>query len=121
MGAGLQAAAEAGFGFKLFVYIDDPRSRAAALAAAAALKRAFRPRELETRFFSSPRELDGLLAARNGPDLVYSDLRRDSRVLGAGRNAFSSALFEPGYEGALESARRLLELCEWKFSARYRP
>ncbi len=120
LGEGLPLAAEAGFGFKLFVYLEDDAARAAALKAASALKAGLGPRALETRFFSSPLELERLLAGRNGPDLVYSDLRRDSRVLGAGRNHFSSAIFEPAYDGAMESVRRLLELCEWKFSARYR-
>ena len=38
--------------------------------------------------------------------------------LGAGY-PFSAALFEPGYAGALETWRRLLELCEWDFNERY--
>lgn len=116
---GLALAAEAGFGFQLLVYQEGKAGRAAALKAAAALGKALKPRSLKTRFFSTPEELERLLAAKAGPDLVYSDLRRDPRALAAGRNVFSSLLFEPCYEGALESARRLLELCEWKFSARY--
>jgi len=116
---GLGIAAEAGFGFELLVYLEGKDGRKAALGAAAALGRALETRGLRTRFFSTPAELQRLLSRGGGPDLVYSDLRRDPRVLAAGRNPFSSLLFEPGYEGALESARRLLELCEWKFSARY--
>jgi len=116
---GLGIAAEAGFGFELLVYLEGEDGRKAALGDAARLGRALKTRGLRTRFFSTPAELQRLLSRRGGPDLVYSDLRRDPRVLAAGRNPFSSLLFEPGYEGALESARRLLELCEWKFSARY--
>ncbi|GAF76725.1 unnamed protein product, partial [marine sediment metagenome] len=51
--------------------------------------------------------------------LVYSDLRNDSRVASAGKNPFSARLFEPGYAGALETWRRLLELCDWDFNERY--
>ncbi len=116
---GLGLAAESGFGFDLLVYLEGKAGRPAALRAAAALGKAFRAGNLRTRFFSAPGELERLLAARGGPDLVYSDLRRDPRALAAGKNSFSSLIFEPGYEGALESVRRLLELCEWKFSARY--
>ena len=41
------------------------------------------------------------------------------RVAAAGKNSFSAGLLEPGYGGAVESWRRLLELCDWDFNEQY--
>ena len=116
---GLPLAAEAGFGLRLLVRLDDKAGRQASAKAAGALSSALKARSFETVFFSSPAELERLLARPEGMRLVYSDLLRDPRVLAAGKNPFSSKIFEPGYDGALESARRLLELCDWNFSRKY--
>ena len=69
--------------------------------------------------FGKPEELSALLRSGKELRLVYSDIRMDPRVTGAGKTPFSAALFEPGYDGAVETLRRLLELCEWEFNERY--
>ena len=71
------------------------------------------------KVFGDPAELPRLLRADRAVRLVYSDMRGDPRAAAAGKVPFSAALFEPGYEGALESWRRLLELCDWDFNERY--
>ena len=70
-------------------------------------------------FLKTADELHGLLRADKALRLVYSDIRRDPRVVSAGKTPFSAALFQPGYAGALETWRHLLELCEWDFNERY--
>lgn len=111
--------AEAGFGIRLLAGAPTPAARKAAAAEAALLGKQLAPSSFQTGFFSGPRELAALLRRPAAMRLVYSDIRRDPRVLAAGKNPFGPALFEPGYDGAIESARRLLALCGWDFSARY--
>jgi nitrogenase subunit NifH len=115
----LPLVAEAGFGIRLLVRAGNQAERKAAAAAAAALRKKLGARRLETVFFSGQEKIGARLARPAAMRLVYSDIRRDPRVLAAGKNPFGAALFEPGYDGAVESARRLLGLCEWDFSARY--
>ena len=74
---------------------------------------------ISAEIFKTLRELGELLRSDRALRLVYSDIRRDPRVISAGKNPFSAALFEPGYAGTLETWRRLLELCEWDFNERY--
>ena len=109
----LPVLAEAGFRVRLFIMTDGSVKKTP--VDISGLKGA----AVTVKFFKTPRELDGLLRADRALRLVYSDIRRDSRVVSAGKNPFSIALFEPGYEGALETWRRLVELCEWKFNERY--
>jgi hypothetical protein len=115
----LAALAESGLRLRLFVRLDSSGGKAGAERAAARLRETLKPCGLKINFFSADRELAGLLSGPASLRLVYSDIPMDPRVLAAGRNPFSRALFEPGYGGAVESARRLLELCRWDFSRRY--
>ncbi|HNT96656.1 MAG TPA: hypothetical protein PKK31_00140 [Elusimicrobiales bacterium] len=110
----LPVVLEGGFRADLLVYAPDPAARTRAAAAALALGRKLGA-PLRPRFFSTPARLDALLRRPRAMKLVYSDARLDPRVTGAGRRPFSAALFEPGYDGALETVRRLLELCECDF------
>jgi hypothetical protein len=110
---------EAGLGLRLLVHLADPAGRAVAAKAAASARARFKAGAFGVFFFSSPAELHELLAGRADAKLVYSDIPRDPRILAAGRTPFTDSVFEPGYEGALESARRLLELCERKFDEKY--
>lgn len=114
----LPVLAEAGFKVRLFVMAGDgtPAKIAPQIAA---LKASLPGLRLSAKTFATPEELAGLLRSDRGLRLVYSDVRRDRRVVSAGKNPFSTALFEPGYDGALETWRRLLELCEWDFNERY--
>lgn len=113
----LNALAEAGFGIRLLVRRDGAPLKSAARAAGE-LRAKLGAARFTSAFFSSPRELAALLRSPSRLRLVYSDVRRDARVLRAGRTPFSRELFKPGYDGAVESARRLLRLCEWDFSRR---
>ena len=45
-------------------------------------------------------------------DLIYSDIRNDSRILRLGKHSFSSAMIEPGYAGAAETLRRFADMLE---------
>ncbi len=110
--------AEAGLAVRLFVHTADPalkalaRTEAVALAARTGIK-------FKLVFFDSP---GGLLKALSGDRalrLAYSDIPLDPRLSAAGKSAFSVAVCEPGYEGALETLRRLAQLCEWDFNERY--
>ena len=115
----LPVLAEAGFKVRLFV-MDGPAAAPSVLGPRiTALKTAFPGLRLTTAAFSTPPELAQLLRSERALRLVYSDIRRDRRVVSAGKNPFSAGLFEPGYEGALETWRRLLYLCEWDFNERY--
>ena len=113
----LSVLAEAGFKTRLFVDAEGPSEKTA--AGLELLKAESPGARLSAEFFKTPRELAALLSGDRTLRLVYSDLRRDRRVLSAGKSPFSAALFEPGYAGALETWRRLLELCEWDFNERY--
>ncbi|MEI7529611.1 MAG: nitrogenase component 1 [Elusimicrobiota bacterium] len=114
----LPVVLEAGFGADLLVHAPDPAARVKAAAAAVSLGRTLKA-PLKPRFFSSPAQLDAMLRRPRAMKLVYSDIRLDPRVVVAGRSPFSAALFEPGYDGALETVRRLLELCECDFNEKY--
>ncbi|MDT8285917.1 MAG: AAA family ATPase [Elusimicrobiales bacterium] len=108
---------EGGFVPRFFVLAASEGERR---AAAAGLKAAlpglrFAPPVL----FSSPAGLRRLLRADRAVRLVYSDVRSDGRVAAAGKTPFSAGIFEPGFDGALETWRRLLELCDWDFNERY--
>ena len=88
------------------------RTEAAALAA----KTGTKPR---LAFFDSPASLLKVLSGDRALRLVYSDIPLDPRLAAAGKSAFSVALCEPGYEGAVETLRRFAQLCEWDFNERY--
>jgi len=115
----LPVLAEAGFKVRLLVMAGGGASPAKIAPQFAALKASLPGLRLSAETFSTPEELGKLLRSERGLRLVYSDIRRDSRVVSAGKSPFSAALFEPGYNGALETWRRLLELCEWDFNERY--
>ena len=51
----------------------------------------------------------------SGLSAVYSDLSLDERLLSAGVGRFSLADLEPGFEGAVRTAGRLLRLCRAGF------
>ena len=113
----LPVLAEAGFDIRLF--ISGAGSDKKVLSDISALKASLPGHRLSAKFFETQRELAPLL--RSGPALrlVYSDIRSDPRVVSAGKTPFSAALFEPGYDGALETWRRLADLCEWDFNEHY--
>jgi nitrogenase iron protein NifH len=113
----LPVLVEAGFGIRLFVSGESFYKKTA--ADISALKAALPEMRLSVKFFETKKELAALLRGDPVLRLVYSDVRNDPRVVSAGKNPFSAALFEPGYEGALESRRRLAELCEWDFNERH--
>ena len=113
----LPVLAEAGFGIRLFVTGGVSAKKAA--ADISALKASLPGKRLSADFFETKRELAALLRSDPALRLIYSDVRNDPRVVAAGKNPFSAALFEPGYDGALETRRRLLDLCEWDFNERY--
>ncbi|OGS11934.1 MAG: hypothetical protein A2234_03815 [Elusimicrobia bacterium RIFOXYA2_FULL_58_8] len=119
----LPVLAEAGFKIRLFVLSASPTGapdlRKRIKARVSALKAALPALRVSTELFSTPAELTKLLRTAPALRLVYSDIRRDPRIVAAGKNPFSAALFEPGYAGALETWRRLTELCEWDFNERY--
>jgi hypothetical protein len=107
--------AEAGFALRFMLPSEDKAKAAAGLAA---LRRALPGCKMTAAYFNGPAGLDELL--RSGRlRLVYSDIGRDARVLAAGRTPFSAGIFEAGYAGAAETARRLLELCDWDFNEKY--
>jgi hypothetical protein len=115
-----QLAAEAGFGIRLLVHLESAADKGAAVREASALASRSGAARFEKAFFRDPAGLGRLLASPVSMRLVYSDINMDPRVLAAGKNTFSARLFEPGYDGALESARRLLALCDWEFTLRYK-
>ncbi len=110
--------AEGGWALRFFVLTGGTPDRKAAAAIKAALPAGA---ACEIGFFSDPAALPRLLRADKALRLVYSDVRADGRVAAAGRTPFSAGIFEPGYDGALETWRRLLELGEWDFNERYLP
>jgi hypothetical protein len=50
----------------------------------------------------------------------YSDIYYDTRIIMNGKNAFSSFIFEKGFEGAIRSLEKLLNLCETSFFNEYK-
>lgn len=60
--------------------------------------------------FESENEILNILENIPNLKMVYSDLRDDERIVCAGKIPFSSDLLEPGYEGAVETLRRIAEL-----------
>ncbi|HNW43990.1 MAG TPA: nitrogenase component 1 [Elusimicrobiales bacterium] len=126
----LPVLAEAGFKIRLLLPATEPPAAGGragkspslpgkAAAALATLKAANPGLRVSAAVFRTPAELRALLRADKALRLVYSDIRLDPRVTAAGKTPFSASLFEAGYEGALETRRRLLELCQWDFNERY--
>jgi len=129
----LPVLAEAGFKVRLFVMTGNrsaspgrpaeaERGAAGSVKIArhlAGLKASLPGLRVSAEAFATQKELNGLLRSDPSLRLVYSDIRRDPRVVSAGKNPFSAALFEPGYDGAIETWRRLTERCEWEFNERY--
>lgn len=135
---------EAGFKVRLFIMADSSQKNAAIIAGLKTLLPGWRvsaansppkgkPQRgvpsavgkgseqagITVKFFKTPHALHALLRADRALRLVYSDIRSDPRVVSAGKNPFSAALFEPGYAGVLETWRCLLELCDWDFNEHY--
>ncbi|MCX5791615.1 MAG: hypothetical protein NTY45_05260 [Elusimicrobia bacterium] len=113
----LPVLGEAGFRVRLFIKGEGLSKTAA--AGFSKLKAAVPGCALSVKFFNTMDELAVLLRTDSALKLVYSDIRMDPRVVAAGKNSFSAALLEPGYLGAVETWRRLLELCEWDFNEKY--
>jgi len=109
---------EAGMPVRLFAYARDRAARTLAVKEAGLLgkRTGARPRLL---FFDSPAGLRRALSADRTMRIVYSDIPGDARLAEAGKNDFSAAMCEPGYEGTIETMRRLANLCEWEFNERY--
>ena len=109
---------ESGLAIRLFAYAPAAEAKALAKTEAAALaaKTGTKPR---LAFFDSPASLLKVLSGDRALRLVYSDIPLDPRLAAAGKSAFSVALCEPGYEGAVETLRRFAQLCEWDFNERY--
>jgi nitrogenase subunit NifH len=103
--------AESGFALRFMLPAEEKGKASVALAA---LRRSL-PGRVSSAFFRGRAGLDGLLRRNVKLRIVYSDISRDARLLAAGRTPFSAGIFEAGYEGAAETARRLLELCEGGF------
>ena len=72
----------------------------------------------ETKFFKDRAEL-GALLSREKSRLVYSEVRGDARLLRLGKTPVPPSVCEPGYSGAVETLRRLAELCERENDERY--
>ena len=100
---------EAGFRLRLLVYAPDKAEKKKAAETLSPL--AGRERGVTLAYFSDPAGLARQLPGGPGDRLVYSDLPRDRRVAAAGRRVLHPSVLEPGYEGAVESASRLLRLC----------
>ena len=111
--------AEAGFRLKLMLYAADAEAERKARARAAALRAGLAGARLETLLFRTPQQLAAALAGDPKMRLVYSDVVADRRIISTGKNVLSPSVFEPGYEGALETVTRLLRLCDWNFYERY--
>lgn len=110
---------EAGFSVRLLVFAQGPAEKKTALSKLTPLRREAGRGKLKIDFFSNPAELSGLLVCDGATRLVYSDITRDRRVAEAGRQVLHPSVFEPGYEGAVETVRRLLELCRCGFNEKY--
>ena len=109
---------EAGLAIRLLAHAPDRPARALARIEADGLAARTRAR-VRLSFFNGPAALSKALARDRALRLVYSDIPLDPRIGAAGKSAFSAAMFEPGYEGAAETLRRLMGLCEWDFNERY--
>ncbi|MBI2384855.1 MAG: AAA family ATPase [Elusimicrobia bacterium] len=94
---------EMGFGVELLLWSPSPSSR----PAVPGVKR-----------FNTPEELDRLLSEGDF-SAVYSDVCHDRRLLRNGKSRFSRAAFEPGFDGAVRTLRRLLRICRLPFHRRY--
>ncbi|MBI5526842.1 MAG: hypothetical protein HY897_10960 [Deltaproteobacteria bacterium] len=108
----LDVAVELGFGIDFLVYAPSgaapavPPLRPAHAAAAA------------VHHFSDPESLEKSM--RSAPcTAVYSDLYGDERITSAGKTPFSLQFFEPGLEGAVRTAERLVGACANTFFGRY--
>lgn len=76
--------------------------------------------ELSTEFFHTSEELSHRLRSSRA-QAFYSDIFADPRIIEAGRQVLSLRDLAVGFEGALASARRLLNRCESPFLRRYLP
>ena len=117
----LSFLSEAGFGLRLMVYAPDAGDERAAEGNFRRLRAAFGPARAQMAFYRTPRQLSAAIAGDKRMRMVYSDIPGDGRITSLGKNVFTASVFEAGYEGALETMTRLLEICEWKFNERYRP
>ena len=111
--------AEAGFALRLMLYAPDKEAEKKAERRTQELRARFSRARVTAVLFRTPAQLAAALAGDRKMRLVYSDIVADRRIVSAGRNVLSPAVFEPGYDGALETARRLLRLCKWNFNERY--
>ena len=107
--------AEAGLAVRLFAYAPDAAARSLAKKETALLAGRTGTR-LRLECFDSPGGLEKALAKDRALRLVYSDIPQDARLAAAGKNAFSATMCEPGYEGAVETLRRLARLSQWDFN-----
>jgi len=114
----LSFLAEAGFRLGLLAYAPSPAAKVKAQSGFKTLPPAVRC-AAGLDFFDSPAGLYKKLAGDRTMRLLYSDMPMDSRAAAAGKTPFSSALFEPGYEGAVETLRRLIGLCGFNFNEKY--
>ncbi|MDH5491531.1 MAG: hypothetical protein OEY14_06215, partial [Myxococcales bacterium] len=73
---------------------------------------------IEPRVFDSFEHMAELLEA-SPSRAVFSGFFFDWRATGSGKSIFSLQHFEPGYDGAVRSLERLLEVCETSFYRRY--
>lgn len=110
---------EAGFGIRLMVYAPGKEERKKAALEISAFRSRISSGNIGFSLFDTPETLQKLLSADSRMRLVYSDVTRDSRIISAGRNVLLASAFEPGYYGAVETARRLLELCRCDFNEKY--
>jgi len=113
----LSFLAGAGFRLRLLVRGSSPETRAAAAAALGSLAAPVR-RRASLAFFDTPGELRRALTSDPRARLLYSDIPMDSRAAAAGKAPFSASYFEPGYEGAAETLRRLTALCDWNLNGK---
>jgi len=109
---------QAGLKLRIFVYAPTSADRARGAAEAKGLA-ARTGSSVKLVYFDSPASLTKALSGDRALRLVYSDIPMDPRLAAAGKNSFSVALCEPGYDGATETMRRLARLCEWDFNERY--
>ncbi len=114
----LSFLAEAGFGLSLLAYTPH---RAAKDLSEAGLKKlpAAVKRRVSLGFFDSPASLNKKLSVDRAMRILYSDLPMDPRAASAGKSPFTSLVFEPGYDGAVETLTRLTDLCSWNFNEKY--
>jgi hypothetical protein len=98
----LGMVAEMGFGIDLMVHGDGPVDVDG----------------VEVHGFDSREALEALM--RGVPaGAIYSDLYCDERITAAGKMPFSLQMFEPGLQGAVRTARRLVGACRTDFYRKY--